>query len=50
MVLDFFINRGIRIPAKWYLDVPLEVRINDSDQWLLSPTYRWGITWGEINH
>ena len=29
-----------------YLDVPLEVRINGWDQWVISPTYKWGIPWG----
>ena len=29
---------------KYYLDVPLEVRITGSDQWVISPTYKWDIS------
>ena len=34
---------GVGFP---HLDVPLEVRINGWDQWVISPMYKWGIHLG----
>ena len=33
----------IRGFGKTHLDVPLEVRINVLDQWVISPAYKWDI-------
>ena len=35
------------VTLRWiYLDVPLEVRINGWDQWVISPTYKWCVPRG----
>ena len=40
---DLFISKALSLHIPWYLDVLLEVRINGLDQWVVSPTYKWGI-------
>ena len=36
---------AVNVNVAGYLDVPLEVRINGQDQWVISPTCEWGILW-----